>query len=264
MLPVTSEIARSHRVGLGNKLLRLYFDLVYNPVYDLTTARLTAYRRWQRDCVGKLNFQDGDSILCVGVGTGNEIPYILNTNGDVEIVGVDFSERALKKAYKKGLRQNKKIKISRMDAQELWYPAESFDKVLCLHVMDFVEDAAQATGEILRVLKEGGQFVITYPSNKEGMRLGLSLVRDSSRHGINQGKYLKTLQDLLMLMTLGILYIPVLLRAKKRAHSYAGLEAMLAGMRQTAFQIEEYPVYNDYIVHGNKEIQFSREEYSAS
>ncbi|MFC1924463.1 class I SAM-dependent methyltransferase [Chloroflexota bacterium] len=251
-------------MSLGNKLLRLYFDLVYNPIYDLTTARLTAYRRWHSNCVGKLGFEDGDSILCVGVGTGNEIPYILNTNRDLEIVGVDFSERALRKAYQKGLRYNRKIKISRMDSQELRYPAESFDKVLCLHVMDFVEDDKQATREIIRVLKEGGQFVITYPSNKEGMALGLSLIRDNIRHSSSPGKYLKTLQELLMLMTLGILYIPVLLRAKKRAYSYAGLEAVFAQMKQTAFQIEEYPVYSDYIVYGKKEIQFNREESNAS
>jgi len=250
-------------MSLGNKLLRLYFDLVYNPIYDLTTAQLTAYRRWQRNCVEKLVFEDGDSILCVGIGTGNEIPYILNTNRDIGIVGVDFSERALRRAYKKGLRQNREIKISRMDAQDLQYPAESFDKVLCLHVMDFVEDDAQATGEILRVLKVGGQFVITYPSNKENIALGLRLVRDSIRHSSNLGEYLKILQGLLAQMVLGILYIPVFLRAKKRAYSYQGLEAMFTGMRQTTFQIDKYQVYNDFIVYGKKDAQFGTEVSNA-
>jgi len=153
-------------------------------------------------------------------------------------MGVDFFQGALIRAYQKGIRLNREITIPRM--------------------------GALATREIFRVLKAGGQSVITYPSNKEGMAPGLSLVRDSIRHSINQCKYLKTLQDLLILMTLGILYLPVLLRANKSAYSYARLGAMFAGMRQAAFQIEEYPVYNDYIVYGNKGIQFSMEEHNAS
>jgi ubiquinone/menaquinone biosynthesis C-methylase UbiE len=213
--------------------------------------------------VGKLHFEDGDSVLCVGIGTGNEIPFILDANRDIEIVGVDFSERALRKAYKKGLKQNKEIKISRMDAQELRYPEESFDKVLCLHVMDFVADDEQVTREIIRVLKVGGQFVITYPSNKENIALGLSLIRDSIRHSSSLGDYLKVIRDILVQMTLGILYIPVLLRAKKRNYSSGGLETMFVVMKQATFQVEEYQVYNDFIVYGEKEIQFGRKESNA-
>jgi hypothetical protein len=55
-------------------------------------------------------------------------------------------------------------------------------------------------------------------------------------------------------MALGILYIPVFLRSKKTAYSYRELEAMFAGIRQTTFQIDEYSVYNDFIVYGKKEI----------
>lgn len=241
-------------MSLGNKFLRLYFDLVYNPIYDLSSARLTAYRRWQKNCVGKLHFEDGDSVLCVGIGTGNEIPYILDSNKDIEIVGVDFSNSALKRAHNKGLKQNKEIEISQMDAQELRYPRESFDKVLCLHVMDFVEDDVKVTREIFRVLKLGGQFVITYPSQKESIALGFNLVRDSIHHSHNLSGYLRVMQDLLVQMALGILYLPVLLRLKKRAYSYQALKAMFSGIGQTTFQIDEYPAYNDFIVTGNKEL----------
>lgn len=118
--------------------------------------------------------------------------------------------------------RKKKIRIIRIDAQELRYPMESSDKVLCLLIMDFVEDSLQATRKILRVFKEG-------------ILLGFSLDGDTIRHSSNLGEYLKIPQDLPMQMALGILYIPIIFRSKKSAYAYRGLEAMLVGMRQAAF-----------------------------
>jgi ubiquinone/menaquinone biosynthesis C-methylase UbiE len=189
-------------------------------------------------------------MLCVGVGTGNEIPYILNENGETEIVGVDTSERALRRAYRKGLKCGKEITVLKMDAQNLRYHAASFNKVLCLHVMDFVEDDRKATKEILRVLEKGGQFVITYPSEKEGIKLGVNLLKDSLRHNINSGKFIRVLPQLLAQMGVGIFYLPLLFRAKQRSYSRQDLIALFTELKLRDFWIEEYSTYNDFIVHG--------------
>jgi len=242
-------------VSFSNKLVEIYFDLVYNPIYDLTTAQSSAYRSLQKRCIDKLGFENGDSMLCVGVGTGNEIPYILDRldgNREFEIVGMDTSEKALKRAYQKGLKRGKEIRVSKMDAQNLQYPAESFDKVLCLHVMDFIEDDGKATREIFRVLREGGEFVITYPSDKEGVKLGINLLKDSIGHNINSGKSIRALPPLLARMGLGIFYLPLLFRSKQKAYSRQDLGAMFTELKPKDFQIEEYPVYNDFIVYGRK------------
>ena len=239
-------------MSFSGKLMQYYFDFIYNPVYDFTTAQFSAYRSLQRRCIDKFEFEDDDLMLCVGVGTGNEIPYILNGNRGIEIVGVDTSERALRRAYEKGLKQGKNIRVSTMDAQNLQYPAESFNKVLCLHVMDFIEDDEKATKEIFRVLREGGQFVITYPSGKEGVKLGVNLLKDSTRRNINSGKSIRILPQLLAQMGLGIFYLPLLLRAKQRFHSRHDLEAIFTQLKPADFQIEEYPVYYDFIVYGKK------------
>jgi len=233
-------------------MIRLYFDLVYNPVYDMTTGRLSAYRRWQKYCIDKFHFEAGDSLLCVGIGTGNEIPYILDGNREVNIAGVDTSEQALKRAYEKGLKEGKELRVFKMDAENLQYPVESFNKVLCLHVMDFVEDHGKATSEILRVLREGGQFVITYPSDKEGIRLAVNLYNESIRHNISSGKLIRVLPQLLVQMGGGIFYLPLLFRAKQRSYSHQDLEAMFTALKPADFQIEGYPLYNDFIVYGRK------------
>ena len=240
-------------MSLGEKLIRAYFDFAYNVAYDFTTARLNRYRKLQSTCVSKLKFRDADKVLCVGVGTGNEVLHVLQVNRNVKIVGVDYSKTALQKAYRKALVQGKEIEVLIMDARRLEFPAESFDKVLCLHVMDFIEDNREATKEMLRVLKHGGQFVITYPSGKEGPRLGVNLLSDSIRQGIDSGKpRIRALSVSLAQMLVGIVYLPLLFRPKRKSYSRNELEAMITQLTTGDFQIEEDPVYQDFIVYGRK------------
>jgi ubiquinone/menaquinone biosynthesis C-methylase UbiE len=235
------------------KLMQAYFNYVYNPVYDFTTGRLNRYRQLQERCVDKLELRDKERVLCIGVGTGNEILHILHRNKNVSIVGVDYSCTALQKANRKALALGKKIELLIMDVRHLDFAAGSFDKVLCIHVMDFVQENGEVTGEILRVLKPGGQFVITYPSDKEGPRLGISLLSDSIRHGINSGKYyMRALLECLVQMLVGIVYLPLLCRPKQKSYSRSEVEAMLTYSTDGDFQIEEDTVYQDFIVYGKK------------
>jgi len=240
-------------MSFTRKLMKAYFDYAYNPIYDFTTARLYRYRQLQKRCVGKLELKDNDRVLCVGVGTGNEIFHILEMNRNVSIVGVDYSHIALKKACKKAIALGKEIECFVMDTRCLQFITGSFDKVLCIHVMDFIDDDVEATREILRVLKKEGQFVITYPSDKEGPRLGINLVRDSIHHSISSGKLrIIALLESLAQMLVGIVYLPLLFRPKRKSYSRSGLETMIAQLTTGAFQIEEDAVYQDFIVYGRK------------
>ena len=238
---------------LGTKLMKVYFNFVYNPVYDFTTGRLNRYRNLQKRCVGKIEIEDNDRVLCVGLGTGNEIFHILEMNRNVGIVGVDYSHTALRKAYKKALVLGKEIEGLVMDARYLELTTGSFDKVLCIHVMDFVEENEKVTNEILRVLKDRGQFVITYPSDKEGLKLGLNLLKDSIRNNLDSGKrYIRALSESLAQILAGIVYLPLLFRPKRKSYSRSELEAMISRLTAGDFQIEEDSVYQDFIVYGKK------------
>jgi len=189
----------------------------------------------------------------VGLGTGNEVLHILQTNRNVKIVGIDYSKTALRKAYSKAFVWGKEIEVLMMDVRRLEFAAGSFNSVLCLHVMDFIGDKRQATEEVLRVLKDGGRFVITYPSGKEDLELGLNLLKDSIGHKVNSGKHrLRALFESLAQVVMGIVYLPLLLRRKKRPYSRDELEAMFAGLTTEHFQIEEDSVYHDFIVYGRK------------
>jgi len=236
-----------------NKMIQLYFNFAYNPVYDLTIGRLNRYQELQRRCINKLNLRDNDRILCVGLGTGNEVNHILQANKNVNIVGVDFSKNALKKAYKKALSYGKEIDVLPMDVRHLEFTAGSFDKVICLHVMDFVKEQGMVISDILRVLKNGGQFVITYPSGKEGVSLGLNLLKDNIRHHVDSGKnFVSIFFDILVQILAGIICLPMLLRPEKRFYSQRELEAIITALEVGDYLIEEDRLYNDFIIYGSK------------
>ena len=238
---------------MSTKLMKVYFDFIYNPVYDFTTAKLAPYHTLQTRCINKFKFDDGDKVLCVGVGTGNEIVRIWEMNRNVGIAGIDCSNTALKKTRKKALRSGSDVETFVMDARCLEFTTGSFDKVLCIHVMDFVEENEKVTDEILRVLKDGGQFVITYPSEKEGARLGFNLLKDSIRHNLGSRKHrIRAFLEFVVQMVVGLAYLPVLLRPKKRSYSRRELEAIIAELTTRDFQIEEDAVYQDFIVYGRK------------
>jgi len=233
--------------------MQAYFNYAYNPIYDFATGRLNRYRQLQERCVDKLELKDKERVLCVGVGTGNEVLHILRRNRGVDIVGIDCSRTALRKAYMKAQRLGREIRVLTMDAKSLQFEAKSFDKVLCIHVMDFIEEDEKVTGEILRVLKPGGRFVITYPSDKEGLRLAVNLLSDGVRQSINSGKHhVRALLECLAQMLVGIVYLPLLFRPKRKSYSRGELEAMITRLTTGDCQIEEDPVYQDFIVYGEK------------
>ncbi|MFH1382649.1 MAG: class I SAM-dependent methyltransferase [Chloroflexota bacterium] len=232
-------------------MLRAYFNYVYNPVYDRTTARLERYSTLQKRCIEKLELAAGNSILCVGIGTGNELTRMFQANRDIEVTGIDFSQTALNKAEQKATALGKAIKTQVMDAHHLEFPPESFDRVLCFHVMDFVTDVDQVSAEILRVVKTGGKFVITYPSGKEGLKSSYGLFKDglNSRKKGNKPAGL-SLISFLGQMWMGVVYLPLLFRPKRKCYSREQLEKLLTTTRQCTFHIDIDPVYQDFIVYG--------------
>ncbi|MFC1958283.1 class I SAM-dependent methyltransferase [Chloroflexota bacterium] len=238
---------------LGAKLVRAYFDYVYNPIYDFTTARLNRYHRLQKECVDKFTFNNGHKILCIGLGTGNEVIHVFKKHQNASIVGIDYSKTALKKAYRKAIILNKQIEIFNMDARCLEFETGTFDEALCIHVMDFIAEKEKVIDEILRVLKDDGQFVVTYPSSHEGLMLGLNLFKDNIRQSNISGKnpilaFFESIANILV----GIIYLPLLFRPGRKAYSRTELETIISKLPMSYSEIFEDPVYQDFIVYGKK------------
>lgn len=232
---------------------RAYFDLVYNPLYDATTARLSRYKGLQRRCLQALDLGEARGLLCVGLGTGNELVAALRAAPRLEVSGIDLSPSALAASRRKLRRIGRTADLQVMNATAIAYPDNRFDRVLCMHVLDFVDDPGRAAREIVRVLRPGGRFVVTLPSGLEGIALGVSLARDEVRATLRGGRHpISVVFDLLAKFILGLVYVPLLARKGRRCFTARQVQRSFEGLPVRGLSIEEDRAYQDFIVTGEK------------
>ncbi len=102
--------------------------------------------------------EQGPKVLELGVGTGKNIPHY---PPQVEVVGVDLSERMLERARKVAAEHpDKRVTLLQMDAQQLDFPDEAFDEVVSTFVFCSVPDPVLGLQEALRVTKPGGRLLM--------------------------------------------------------------------------------------------------------
>jgi ubiquinone/menaquinone biosynthesis C-methylase UbiE len=239
--------------GEVGALQQAYFDLVYNPLYDATTAKLSRYKALQQKCLRALDLEKACRLLCVGLGTGNELVAALRAAAQIEVSGIDLSPSALASSRRKLRLMGRTADLQIMDAAVIGHPDGSFDRVLCMHVLDFVDDPGRAVREIVRVLGPGGRFVMTLPSRLEGTGLGLSLARDEVRTALRSGRHpLSVVADLLFKLVMGLVYVPLLARSGHHVFSAQQVRALFERLPVGTLAIEEELAYQDFIVTGEK------------
>jgi phosphatidylethanolamine/phosphatidyl-N-methylethanolamine N-methyltransferase len=127
------------------------------PVYDLVFGRVF---RTGRSLAISAAERVGGRVLEVGVGTGISLPLYSRA---VRLTGVDISESMLERAHRRvlklGLDHVDQIRV--MDAEKLEFPDASFDVVVAQYVVTAVPHPERALDEFVRVVREGGEVVIT-------------------------------------------------------------------------------------------------------
>ncbi|MFP5231488.1 MAG: class I SAM-dependent methyltransferase [Acidobacteriota bacterium] len=142
---------------------RAYYD-IFAPFYDGFIAlhsgdKSDAARRFLAALVpvGR-----GGAVLDLCTGTGTLLSYLQEKVGEPgRVVGVDFSSGMLQKAREKtSARRN--ISVVEADVTQLPFDADSFDAVTCSHAFYELkgEIREKALGEIVRVLRPGGAFLM--------------------------------------------------------------------------------------------------------
>ncbi len=127
------------------------------PVYDLVFGPV--FRQGRRAAIDVAE-QIGGRILEVGVGTGISLPGYDRTN---RVYGVDISEPMLEKARRRvnALNLSNVEAIEVMDAEKLDFPDGAFDVVVAQYVITSVPNPEKALDEFARVVRPGGEIVIT-------------------------------------------------------------------------------------------------------
>lgn len=134
-----------------------------NPTFDNLAE---TYDRWFATGLGKQVLRHetelvlalaaprpGEQVLDVGVGTGIFALELMRRGA--EITGIDVSGRMLEIARAKGLNN-----VALGDAAALAYPDQTFDLVISITALEFIQEYDRAIAEMVRVCRKGGRVVV--------------------------------------------------------------------------------------------------------
>ncbi len=132
------------------------YDAVFGPVF-----------RQGRNAAVQAAERIGGRILEVGVGTGLSLPSYGRSN---RIVGIDISEPMLAKARERVQRQTLSHveAIKQGDAERLDFADGSFDVVVAQYVVTAIPNPERALNEFVRVVRPGGEIILTTRIGAEG------------------------------------------------------------------------------------------------
>ena len=128
-------------------------DVIYFRKYE------TSPRKVVFDTIGKK-----DNVLDLCTGTATNAIAIAKKNPNAKIVGVDLSKDMLVVARNKVNKENlANVRLYRMDATQMDFKDESFDKVLLSLVLHETDEelAKKIIKEAMRVMKPDGELVVT-------------------------------------------------------------------------------------------------------
>jgi phosphatidylethanolamine/phosphatidyl-N-methylethanolamine N-methyltransferase len=128
---------------------------IWSHVYDLFFNR-GVFLAARRKVFAELDLPKGSRILFVGAGTGADIEFF--DDRLLEITAIDYSGDMLRKARNKF--RNSNIHFLQMDAQDMDFPCDSFDFIVCSLVLSVVPDPLKCLYEVNRVVKDGGTILV--------------------------------------------------------------------------------------------------------
>ncbi|WP_327660272.1 MULTISPECIES: methyltransferase domain-containing protein [unclassified Streptomyces] len=112
-----------------------------------------------------LKVSAGSHVLDVGCGTGNDVRAIAERVGPTgRVVGLDSSEELVAQARPAGPGAAP-VEFLHGQAGALPFADDTFDAARAERVIEHVPDPAAAVAEMLRVVKPGGQVLITDPDH---------------------------------------------------------------------------------------------------
>lgn len=123
-----------------------------------------------------------DVVLDAGCGSGRNISILSPLVGTV--IGVDYSEQMIERAKERVAAEKlSNVTVIQGDVTSLQFSDNTFDKVICASVLQYLDDAdcAQAVHEMVRVCKPGGRLILHVKNGTSLYGLSLRLLRPIAR-----------------------------------------------------------------------------------
>ncbi len=144
------------------------------PWYDAMNHLLSLNidRSWRRRTVRMVPpHPAGGPVLDLCTGTG-DLALGYARAADVPVIGADFCHEMLVRAVQKGERAGSRVRFIEADAQELPFPADTFQIVSVAFGLRNVTDTNRGLAEMVRVTKPGGRVAVLEFSRPRGRVLG--------------------------------------------------------------------------------------------
>ena len=109
------------------------------------------------------NIKDGDSVLDLGSGAGNDCFVARAIVGETgKVTGIDFTDAMTEKARANNVKLGfTNVEFIQGDIEEMPLGDNQFDVIVSNCVLNLVPDKAKAFSEIFRVLKPDGHFCVS-------------------------------------------------------------------------------------------------------
>ena len=134
----------------------------HDPVGALTLERLAQAPRFNAWMFERLRPWLGDAVLEIGAGIGNLSAFLLDRT---RVTLTDTSPEYLE-ALRRRFAGSPQVRVARLFLPEVDAAAfgDRYDSVICLNVLEHVEDDARSLEAILRLLRPGGRLVLLVPA----------------------------------------------------------------------------------------------------
>jgi len=137
----------------SSKLLHDWIAFSYDAIVSLgDKIQLNSELRVRQQYVAKLDLKPGDKVLETAAGTASNLFHLPE---QIEYFGLDISFQMLKYARKKARRADRQVELIQADAAHIPFRNESFDLVLQMGGLQFMEDPFKSVNEMARVALPG-------------------------------------------------------------------------------------------------------------
>ncbi|WP_434633819.1 class I SAM-dependent methyltransferase [Chromobacterium sp. CV08] len=131
-------------------------------------ARLVRQARFSEAIVYRdIDFSGVGRLLEVGCGVGAQTEILLRRFPELNLTGIDFSQRQLAVARQRlqGSPFHERATLLHMDAEDLDFPPASFDAAFLCWILEHVHAPERVLAEVRRVLKPGARLYATEAMN---------------------------------------------------------------------------------------------------